>query len=227
MTIVVVGCGRSGTNLVLEILRGNSKLKASKDPENKTFFTSYKKHPADYLTKCDTCYFRPTDLDATMQLNPLLSMLWTIRDPRDMILSKIRRGQPKKLGGDCKRVAADATPQGCMQDLKHMLKCCQFSQKHFPRHMRVVKMEAVISDLEGTIKKMCDFLSLPFQVEMLDFIPRMRNVSKKKRYKVLDKSQIGLWKQWRTVYDGFFLEHEYPIEEMFEEVKPLARQFGY
>ena len=61
MSVVVIGCGRSGTNITLEILRGSPQLIASLEPENKnlcdgSIYDSY------YLTKCDTWYFKPDQL---------------------------------------------------------------------------------------------------------------------------------------------------------------------
>ena len=39
MSVLVVGCGRSGTNMALEILTGNSFFKASKKPRDMEIWT--------------------------------------------------------------------------------------------------------------------------------------------------------------------------------------------
>lgn len=224
MAVAVVGCGRSGTNMVLEILRGNSKLKASEKPEDKKLF--HRKQPLceSYLTKCDTVYFTENEFTNTMNLNESLKIVWTIRDPRDMILSKIKRGQP---GEDNKRLADDATPEGCMNDLNKMYQLFLHAKKHFSDRLLLVKMEDVIRNIREEAQRMCDFLGIPLEEKMIDFVPRMRNGFKKKRYKTLDQGQLELWNDWRGVYDGYFAKNNYPIEDLFANSQSLVENFGY
>ena len=227
MSVAVVGCGRSGTNLVLEILSGNSKLKPSKEVENKKLFRNGK-YPSDYLTKCDTVYFNAKDFERTMEQNPELLIVWTIRDPRDMILSKIKRGQPKSKGGDgSEKIAGDATPKGCLEDLKRMFDLHKFAFKNYKDRLMWVRMEDIINDIERWSKRMCAFIDIPYEEQMSKPMSRMRNKDKVKRYKGLDKSQIGLWKNYKEIYNGFFAKNEYPIEKLFKDVEYLIDYFGY
>jgi hypothetical protein len=132
MSLCVSSCGRSGTNLVLEILSGNKKLQVSEEVEDKDFFkrhtsysqifwpflwhNSFRKY---FLTKCDTVYYDVDDVDKAFAINKHLKVIWTIRDPRDMILSKLQRGQIIDRGGECNEISDDGTPQGCISDLNH------------------------------------------------------------------------------------------------------------
>ena len=50
---------------------------------------------------------------------------------------------------------------------------------------------------------------------------------KRKRYSSVDKSQIAVWKEWKTAYSGFFSENDYNIETLFEYFQPLVEEFGY
>ena len=89
--VAVIGCGRSGTNMVLEILSGHSALcPTSPDPEDKRFFVRGRRFPPGYLSKCDTDYGSTESLIALLRLNSRLKIVWTIRDPRDICLSKLR-----------------------------------------------------------------------------------------------------------------------------------------
>mgnify|MGYP003638434483 FL=1 len=227
MSVVVIGCGRSGTNVTLEILRGSPQLIASLEPENKnlcdgSIYDSY------YLTKCDTWYFKPDQLESTMNKNPNMKIIWTMRDPRDMVLSKIVHGQPKSLGGDgSDRVADDATPEGCKADIFHMYECYKHITSLFPTRVLVVKMEDVLSDIEKETQRICDFVGLEYVESMCDFPSRMRNPDKKKRYSTIDKSQISIWKNWDTAYSSFFYKNDYGILGIFESVHPLVTEFGY
>jgi hypothetical protein len=228
MSVAVIGCGRSGTNLVLEILSGNKNLKASKETENKKLFSGNKVYDDNYLTKCDTVYFGPKKLEKTLKKNPNMKIVWTIRDPRDMILSKIKRGQPKSKGGDgAERVADDATPKECIKDIEWMFSLYELASTKFSNRVMLLKMEDVIKDIEKEAKKICNFLNIPFDENMLSPMSRMRNKDKVKRYKKVDKNQISLWKNWESVYNGFFKDSPYPVEDMFNQVKHLIRHFKY
>ena len=224
MSVTVLGCGRSGTNMVLEILRGNSKLSASDKPEDKKLFKVKTPHPKNYLTKCDTVYFNELQLDRTMKINPYMKIIWTIRDPRDMILSKIKRGQP---GADGKKPADDATPEGCLDDIDRMFKLFTFARNHYNNRLLLIRMEDVIHDIKSETYKMCRFLEIPFEESMINFTPRMRNKFKKQRYNELDKGQLCLWKNWRNIYDGFYKTNVFPIEGMFDKVNYLVDYFKY
>jgi hypothetical protein len=227
MSVAVIGCGRSGTNMVLEILRGNTFFVASKEPENKTLFKQIQLYPNNYLTKCDTTYFTICEFNTILERNLDLQIIWTIRDPRDMILSKIRRGQPKALGGDCRRVAEDATPIGCLADMEHMFDCYKNAIEKYGNRVLLVKMEDVITSIEQETKKMCKFIGIEYDPMMCNFVDRIRVTVKKDRYNCLDKGQIGLWKNWATIYDGFFTTNQYPIDDMFSKAKYLIRYFDY
>ena len=227
MSIAVIGCGRSGTNMVLEILSGNSGLKPSEMVENKKLFKSGEVYPDDYLTKCDTVYFNVAQFDETMQRNLNMKIVWTIRDPRDMILSKIKRGQTRANGGDNKILADDGTPEGCLKDIRMMMIRYHNAINKYSDRVYLVKMEDFILDLEGATKNLCDVLGLTFEPQMLDFMSRMRNADKAKRYKGLDKGEYQKWKGWETCYDGFFSKTDFGIPKLFEEVIPLVEEFGY
>jgi hypothetical protein len=227
MSVVVIGCGRSGTNVTLEILRGSSELDASVEPENKTLCDG-SLYPSSYLTKCDTWYFKPNELEETMIKNPDMKVIWSMRDPRDMVLSKIAHGRPSSLGGDgSDRVSDDATPDGCKTDILHMHICYRYITTRFPSRVLLVRMEDVLSDIEKETNKMCEFIGIQYNQDMCDFPSRMRNENKRKRYSKLDKSQIAIWKEWKTAYSGFFSENDYNIETLFEYFQPLVEEFGY
>ena len=227
MSVCIGSCGRSGTNLVLEVLRGNSFFCSSKAAEDKQFFKRHKKYPQDYLTKCDTVYYTLNDADKTLELNPNLTIMWTMRDPRDMVLSKIRRGQPKSKGGDgSNKLSDDATPQGCIEDMCHSHSYYLHFKQHYGNRLLVVKMEDVILDIEKESKRLCEQLGLKWEVKMTDPVPRLRVADKRKRYTKLDVGQIGLWKHWRDVYDGFFVNADY-IPNLFDKVEFIRREFSY
>lgn len=216
MAVFVVSCGRSGTNLILETLAGNSNLRPSDIIENKLLFKRPKKYGKRYLTKCDTYYISNTNqIVQLMRENPDAKIIWTIRDPRDMCMSKIYRGWKKK--------AEDASIEGCLKDLSHMFDVYTYFTMFFSDRILVVKMEDLIRNIERESKKMCEFIGIEYEENMNYPYKRMRET--KKKYTTLDRSQIELWKRYRTVYDGFFSDWDLP--NLFNEVKYLIEVFGY
>lgn len=225
MSIVVVGCGRSGTNMALEILRGSPELHASKNIEDKKFFHRGIVYPKNYLTKCDTCYFGPSDLVVTMMENADMKLVWTIRDLRDMAMSKLRRGVPTDEGGDCRGHAADATPSGCIADISHMHTLFVLAQKKFAERLMLVKMEDMVCNGTETAQQLAAYAGVRYIDGMERFWERMRNEHKRQRYQTLDWSQIAMWKHWQDCYDGWL--QRYDMEFLFRELEPFVRAFGY
>lgn len=227
MSIIVTSCGRSGTNMMLEILRASPSLKCSEVVEDKKFFKRGATYPRNYLTKCDILYANKCSLDNTMQLNPDLQIVWTLRDCRDMLLSKIRRGQPRKLGGDIKQLCDDATPEGSVASIENMFVYYKHVQEAWGDRLLTVKMEDTILHPVKTAKKMCRHLDIQYHQAMPNFTERMRNKSKRARYKTIDTGELAKWKEWQTAYDGFFSTHGYDMESLFKRVEIINRHLGY
>lgn len=224
----VLSSGRSGTNMVLEILRGNSYFNVSEEIENKLFFTNNIVYPPKYLTKCDTRYISNFELiTKRFEINPTLKIIWTIRNPKDMIPSKIRRGQSKENGGETNKICDDATEEGCIKELQYMYDCYKFINHNYQDHMLLIKMENIIINIELEIFKMCKFLKIEKEKEMIDFVPRLRKKLLRDRYSKLDKTQIDLWKNWETVYNNYFSINNYCVPKLFKEIDYITKYFNY
>jgi len=228
MSILVLGCGRTGTNMTLESLSASNSLKATEPAEDKTIFRRPRRLPEDYLSKCDTCYIdNIKQVFTLLNANPELKILWTIRDLRDCAMSKIYRGQP---GNDTGTLADDATFKGCIEDIKWMSKIYTYICGNYPDRIMLVKMEDVIIDYEDTLKDVCDFCDVEYIDEMKDFTTRFRGSVKQtkgKRYNGIDKSQVGLYKSLNTVYGGFFESYDIDIEKLFFNLQDDLQLFDY
>ncbi len=225
MSALVLGCGRTGTNMLLEILRASPHLQATEIAEDKQVFYRSEKLPENYLSKCDTVYV--PDFGMVKRLlddNPQLRILWTIRDLRDTALSKIYRGQP---GHDSPTLSDDATHKGCIKDLEWMRHIYRFINSNYPDRIMLVKMEDVILKFENTIKNVCDFCGIEYIKEMQNFTGRYRNEHKAKRYKGLDSKQVGIYKNIESAYNGFFKQHSIDIDLLFSDLLTYQKEFGY
>lgn len=220
MIVPIVGCGRSGTNLTLEMMRGHSYFKASEMIEDKEFFLRDCLYKSGYLTKTDTTYTRSfAFFKRTMIQNNNVKVLWTIRHPYDMALSKIYRGFE---GG-----ADDSTFEGCIADIYHMWSLYRRAKNEFANDIYLVKMEDTIRDIEKQAKDICDWLGLEFEEEMKYPYKRMRDKKKRDRYKDIDKTQIDMYKDWKNLYDGYFIKNKMEMDKLFELLKPVVKFFDY
>ncbi len=239
MAVLVLSCGRTGTNMLLESLRGSSHLKATEVAEHKQLYRvnpelgydptitghANPSLPLNYLSKSDTVYIDNfQQVKAVMDKNDHLKILWTIRDLRDASLSKICRGQP---GTDTPILSDDATLKGCVEDIDWMAKIYRFILAHYPDRIMLVKMEDVICNFEDTLKKVCKFCEVPYEDAMTEFVGRYRLKTKASRYKTLDKGQLETHKRVFDIYDGFYKTHPINIGTLFSQVTPYLEIFGY
>jgi hypothetical protein len=227
--IVVCGCGRSGTNVVLELLRGNPIFNASEPEEDKLVFSRYRKIEPGYLTKCDTVYFELEHATNALSVYPFLNIVWTIRDPRDMIMSKLRRGIPEDKGGDCKGYASDSTVSGAIEDIQRAVFFYQGLKSEFGNRIQLVKMEDVLENPMLVSESLCRWLDIKHYKGMIYFWKRMRNKHKSQRYKDIDKSQISMFKNWRGYEDSWFLKSGLDLSNIFkkQEVVTLVKILEY
>ena len=224
--VVVFSGGRSGTNLVLEILTGHSSFCPSDYPEDKLIFTRNVVYPDCYLTKCDTIYCSNYDtLNQFMSLNSKCKMIWTVRHPYDWAMSKIYRGRP--LPKRHNKPADDFNPEICIQDLYYVIELHSKCIKDFPSRNITVKLEDIIDDIEMETKRLCDWLGIEFENSMLKPWERMRHQGKRERYgNKLDRSQLYIHKNLDEIYNGYFKWRKY-IYEVFNSLNPVVDYFKY
>jgi len=230
MSVLVLSCGRTGTNMLLEILRGSPELEATPMAEDKQVVRRGQLVYENYLSKCDTVYIDNVEqVSAFLDNNPKMKILWTIRDPRDMALSKIYRGQPGHEGPSY-GLADDATHQGCLEGIEWMKQVYVHITENYPERIKLIKMEDIILEFHDTVKEVCQFCEIPYNENMNNFIGRYRTVQKRRRYKTLDKSQVGLYKRKYQIYDEFFADWrkcKVDVAALFEDLRPYSEFFGY
>lgn len=218
---VVFSSGRSGTNMVLSILEASESFYPTEPPEDKEVFKRNAIYIDGYLTKSDTTYCRSYryNFAPVMLRNPAMRIVWPIRDPRDWAMSKLRAGW--KRGSD------DATFEGCIADLYHMLDLFKRARKDFPERIYPIKMEDVILSTVDEIRRLCKWLNISYNDNMLEFYKRVRHSGKRARYNKIDKGQVALWKDWKNVYDGMLTTIDFDIEDLFKQLDHIIQFFGY
>lgn len=221
MRVLIAGCGRSGTSMAIEIFAGSSVLQSPIMVDRKILNTL--KMRDNTVTKIgETCTWDVPQIEKLLAKYDNLKIIWSIRDPRDIIMSKMRRGV-NGPGGDGK--AADATPKSSVDDVKDMRRKYDVLKERHSDRIYLLKMEDVITNFEETVGKACDFLGIEYEPEMKNFYKRMRNAKKKRRYKTIDQNEVSKWKDWRTAYNGFFKNKD--LDALFPSLEEEIRYFDY
>ena len=221
MPTLILSCGRTGTNMLLEVMRGSSILQPTTEyAEHKYVFRQCAKLEPKYLSKCDTHYVDSLrQVSNLMEKNPDLKILWTLRDLRDAAMSKLFRGYQK---------ADDATFDGCIKDISWMVEIYEHLQENYSDRIMAVRMEDMVMNFDETVHSICEFVDVPFEDSMRNFVDRYRN-PEYAGYKEIDKSKYQMYKRKDTVYDGFFATttFDFEIEKLWESLEPYQKRIGY
>lgn len=229
MQVIVVGAGRSGTNWALEVVRCSGKFDFTEKVQDNDIF-NHEKLPAKYGTKIPTEHrqFNLRNLKRLMNRNKGLKVLFTIRHPVDMALSKIYRGQPAELGGDLPGRSPDANLGGALYAVEFMYLMWKHMCRRWSDRMLTVKLEDLILVPETPVRAICEFLDIKEQLSMFQAYKFIRVPYKHQRYHYeIDKSQVGLHKRWETIYGGFFKTRKTEVMTLLRELNYVMKGLGY
>jgi hypothetical protein len=231
MKALVLGCGRSGGSMVTEIVASSTMAKPLSGIDDFKVFKKNpnRKLPEGYIAKSpDTIHYKYKELRQLFLNESELLGIWSIRHPYDIALSKIYRGQLKTSGGDQdRRVAPDATPDGCLNNINKMVDIYLSAKKEFPDRIHLIKMEDIIINFEYTVRMLCKYLRIDYEDKMKTFYTRMRNPFKKQRYNKIDCHELDKWKNWKTLYNGYFVKNNIDIVSLFMNLEEPTKVFKY
>ena len=220
MQAIVLGSGRSGTNIALEVLAGNKYFTPTVTIEDKLIFLRHGiVYPDGYLSKTDIEYTPFAMFMHVMQMNPNMRIIWTIRDPRDMALSKIYRGRQSEPW------AYDATTLGVIGEIYSMFGFFLKAYTIFNNRIYIVRMEDMLRHTELVVKDMCAWLGIEYNDSMPKFYTRMRE--KTKTYTSIDLGELEKYKRLDTIYDGYFKDKHDEIKLIFDNISIVTQFFGY
>lgn len=232
MQAIITGCGRSGTNLLLEIVRASGIFDFTKEVEDRAFF-SRDVLPPKYGTKIAIEWDVMTieNLMRVMDINYRMKLLFSFRHPYDIILSKVYRGRPKSMGGDnmTEEWAKDATIEEAAKYVKKSWDVYQALATKYHDRVKPVRMEDILTNTFNTVKYIASFLSVSTNDEMRNPWKHNRNAYQNRRYHhAIDKKEVNKWKDLKNSYDGYFdniwKEHLGEINYLIEE---QANYFRY
>lgn len=222
MRILVLGTGQSGTCLLCEVPRGLGIVEFSNWLEDGEFFNC-RTLPENYGTKLVTDFKEfstPKPIRLRMEDHPDLHIIFSIRHPFDICMSKIYRGW--------KGESPDATAYGSISEVRRFYMIHTLIERMFPERIHDVMLENLIKDPDTEVRGVAKFLDAEVTEKALKFYQHNRNKYHKERHKSsLDPSQVDIFNRWDTIYDGFFSQRKGDIDRIKEELTPIARAFGY
>lgn len=210
MQVVITGCGRSGTNLLLEVVRASGQFNFTEKIEDKNFFDRF--IYSNYATKIAVEWdsFTIDNMVRMLDMLPELKILFSFRHPYDTILSKVYRGQPKSKGGDneTEEIAKDGTIEKATDYVRKAWSVFYYLVKlyHITR-VNVFKMEDLITNTEETVVKITKFLGITPTLDMFEPWKFTQNEWHNKRYQhKRDLGEINKWKDLENNYNGYFAD---------------------
>lgn len=229
--VLVSGAGRGGTNLGIEMVRALG-INTTAQVEDRTFFRS--RLPDVYATKLATENkgFTFNAICSKMEEYPNLKIVFITRHPFDNILSKIRRGAPRSLGGDNggEEWMPDGTPLGATMAVEYAYSILNsLKESKYANRVKTVKMEDMILSPKQTVDDVASFLNRTPTKESYLFYKNNRNVHQKHRYSdKLSTEQIDLYKDLESNFLGFFKQgKDIMIPFLSNRVRSLATSNGY
>lgn len=207
--ILVTGAGRSGTTLTTAHLRAHPDITVYEGKEDRKLFKRHLSFPyaKHWATKLTVEWFKLDTFRKWYDTREDFKVVYCVRHPKDVVLSKIRRGHPAKYGGDRSdnKFAKDATFSGCLCSLSRTQELWEIACEIDEKRIFPVKLEELITKQKDVCEDICSFLGVAFKGEMLDGPKNLHDKWKQKRYgDSLANSQVNLHTNWKEVYDGFF-----------------------
>ncbi len=230
--ILITGPGHSGTNWATEIVNLSGKFHFTKSVEDRELFFK-ESLPKGYGTKLatDNIGMYPENLDKLMQKSENLKIIFTMRHPVDNCLSKIYRATPSnehEPSPDMINYSWDGTVNGAIKSIEHAYTIYSYLTTHYPDRILPVKLEDLITNTEFEVNRICNFLNIPKNEKMLEAYRYSRNKYHHIRYNSeLDKTQMNLYKRWPEIYNSFFKDKKYIVDQLFTNLKEITEKLGY
>lgn len=220
---MIIGPGRSGSTMLVTALGQSPSLYNPREIYDiKTVDLACDLLIEKNLVfKINTAYFY-NDIDQFTKLikraiDTESKILFSIRHPFDMMMSKIYRADPELASSEANNEIAYSQilwAKNC-HDVLPMSK--------FP--FMTIKMENVILNFEETMRKISNFCNCEYSYTMKNFYKHYRNAEKKSRYNKVDKSQVDMWKQMDTIFSRQFRD-VLPTKKWIL-LNPIVSYFNY
>jgi tetratricopeptide (TPR) repeat protein len=160
--------------------------------------------------------FNTLKLPLIVKLFPAAKIVFSVRDPRDVVLSCFRR-RFQMSAPSFEMLTLDGTARLYAA----VMRLTRLYRAKLPLDLMELRHEDLVADFEGRVRATCDFLGLPWQDSMRDFAARARTQaittpSSVQVMRGLNREGIGHWRRYRE-----------QLEPVLPILQPWVEHYGY
>lgn len=149
------------------------------------------------------------------QLFPDARILFALRDPRDVVLSCFRRRFRINSA-----MFEFLTLEGAARYYDTVMRLAAFARDQFPLNLIEVRHEAVVADFDSEIRKVLDFVGVPWDPRVRDFATRVRAIAKTPSApqvaRGLNADGVAQWRRYQA-----------QLASVMPVLAPWVERFGY
>lgn len=150
------------------------------------------------------------------RLFPTAKILFTLRDPRDVVLSCFRRRLVMTA-----QMREFSTINGTAAFYDAVMELAQIYRELLGLQRLDIRHEDIVADFDAEMRRVCDFLDIGFEASMSDFATqaRTRDVKTPSAHQIvrgLNRDGIGQWRRFSA-----------QLEPILPILAPWVERFGY
>lgn len=206
MRAIVTGPGRGGTNILRAYLEATEYFNFTDEIEDRQILEK-KTLPERYATKLATENIKNSDIGKLISLMEKytdLNLFFSIRNPFDCIMSKMRRGVEKSKGGDntTETRAKDSSLEGATKAYLYSFYLLRLLNNMYSGRVHVFILANALLKQENTKETINNILNEHFEYKNLEQLNR--NKYHRKRYGTKFKKEIVNAAYGKNCFDGYF-----------------------
>lgn len=150
-----------------------------------------------WLEKTPTHLFH---IDTILQAVPDARFVAIVRDPRDVLASKRSRQaeewvqQSNTARRDVKKIQAGFDPLWDALAWRSAVNAVQAAQAKHPAHVLSIRYEDLVTEQEATVRRICDFVELPFSTDLLDVV-WANSTTQQQGSRGMSAASVGKWRK--------------------------------
>jgi cytochrome c-type biogenesis protein CcmH/NrfG len=156
-------------------------------------------------------------IPAFVRIFPETRLLFALRDPRDVVLSRFMQVLPPTNPVS----ATFLTLEGTIEDYATVMRVWQILKPLMPVPYQEVRYEDMVEDLESVARKTLDFLGVPWDAKVLGFAEHAQK--KMVRSPTYADVTQPVYKRAR----GRWRNYQKYLEPHLEKLEPFVKAFGY
>lgn len=223
--VLVTGPGRSCTNWVLETLIASNNFRTCNTTEDRGFLWNNRNFDFNYVAKLATEWYAKEEIIEYVKNNPHLEIVFCLKHPLSLFMSKIYRGQKPSNGGDgdTEQVSSDGTYQGAIDSIKHAADIYKSLDNKIS-----INVESLISATIYEVLFLGASLNISVNEQMIFAYQNNRNKYHQNRYgNKKDFSQIHPFNHLDTAYNKYFSDKVDMINNAKKELKNIITLWNY